>query len=368
MLNQDFAFIIAIGALFVIFVIVYLVRKYLKILPTVWATLKLVFDYFYLVLIPIPVFYLIYYFLFFNKDKQETYIFNSAELIFDLKNLSYWFFTAGVFSASSKLLSNLVIFKKQFNKVIMSKEFDDLLGRKLEVLTFSHDSLSKQSNLDEIWKRVTLCKYEKSFPYLMQKLNKNLENELFEENNLSAYYKNLRLQVKFELLENDIIKITEVSNCTVVTNSDNRTEIKFFLRSNSQDEKNIFTKIEPTQTKIDGVAFDLEKFENIQAVRDGDSFVKTYNHTLQGKTEYNIERYIVMQQKLSVDRIYSFSSSKIIDGMHINLQYCSKLQVEFSSVGKNNFTDDNIKLDGICLTNRDVLMPGEKFKVFVFKD
>lgn len=365
--NSDYTFVIIIGIIILMLIVVYLIRKYLKIVTTLYSILKLVFDYFYVILIPIPLVFILYYYLFFDASKPETHIFKSIELIKDLKKLSFWFFTAGVFSAATKLISNLVIFKKQFKSIVMSEEFDELLTKKLEIITFSNDNLNRQSNLDEIWKRVTLCKYEKSFPSLMTKLHKNIENELFVENNLNSYFKNLRILVKFELLEDDILKITEISSCTIVTNTTDAIDVEFFVTSHQNDTEKYFTNIDPLKTKINGIPFDEDTFKDIIPIVEGEYFKKIFKYQLKDDTEYHIERYIVMQQDINLDRIYSFSSSKIIDDISIQLQYCEKLNVTFSSVGKNVFKTDNIPFDGQTYVNRDILMPGEKFKVFVFK-
>jgi hypothetical protein len=380
MLNPDFTFIYWIGAFFALVIIIYFTKKYFEILGTLWEMLKLVFNYFYVILIPIPVIYLMYYYLFFDKLKPATYIFNSVDLIKDLKDLSFWFFTAGAFSAATKIISNLKIFKSQFENIIisntfkeafknilLSNEFDTQLSNKFEILTFSPENLSRQPNLDKIWKDVTLCKYEKQFPQLMEKLRDKIENDLFEENNLSYYYKNLRIQVKFELLENDVIKIIETSSSTVISNNNDIIDIEFFVTSHESDSENIYTKIIPSKTKIDGQAFDEDFFKDANPVKEGEYFKKVFKHQLTGKKEYHIERCIEMKQKLKDDRIYSFSSSKIIDDIYINLVTCEKLNLFFSPVNKNIFDKDNIEIDGINFANRDVLMPGEKFKVFIFK-
>lgn len=227
--------------------------------------------------------------------------------------------------------------------------------------------MNRQPNLDKIWKDVTLCKYQKHFPQLMEKLREKIVNELFEENNLSYYYKNLRLQVKFELLSNDIIKITETSSSTLICNTDDEIDIEFFVTSHESDNENIFTKIIPSKTKINGKPFDEDFFTDINPIKEGEYFKKIFKHQLKGKKEYHIDRCIEMQQQLQKDRMYSFSSSKIIDDIYVNLATCNKLNIFFSPVNKNLFLEDNINFNGINFANRDVLMPGEKFKVFIFK-
>ncbi len=380
MLNPDFNFVYWLGGFFALSIVIFFARKYFGILGHIWEILKLVFNYFYVVLIPIPVIYLMYYYLFFEANKTETYIFNSIDLIKDLKNLSFWFFTAGAFSAATKIISNLKIFKSQFESIILSdkfkatfkeillsNEFDSQLTKKFEILTFSQENLNKQPNLDKIWKDVTLCKYEKQFPQLMEKLREKIENDLFEENNLSYYYKNLRIQVKFELLENDIVKITETSTSTIISNTESEIDIEFFVTSHENDGENVYSKIIPSKTKINGEALDEDFFKDTNPIKEGEYYKKIFKHQLKGKKEYHIDRCIEMKQKLQDDRIYSFSSSKIIDDIYLNLTTCDKLNLFFSPVDKNVFFKDNIEFDGTNFANRDVLMPGEKFKVFIFK-
>jgi hypothetical protein len=378
--NSDYLFLYTLGLIILIIIIIYFAQKYLKAFTTIWGILKIVFNYFYVVLIPIPILYLIYYYLLFNPKNKGTYIFNSLELINDLKSLSFWFFTAGVFSAATKIISNLSIFKKQFEEVIisdsfkkefkqilLSQEFEDLLTKKFEILTFSHDNLNKQPNLDEIWKNVTLCKYEKHYPQLMTKLKDKIENELFVDNNLSCYYKNLRIQVKFTLLDNDIVHIIETSSSTIVATTDEPIDMEFFVTSHENDGDNVFTKIIPEKTKINDIAFEEDAFKDVNPIKEGEFYKKIFKHQLKGSKEYHIERCIEMKQKLHDDRIYSFSSSKIIDDIYINLVHCEKLNLFFSNVDKNEFKKDNINNGGINFANRDILMPGEKFKVFIFK-
>ena len=287
MLNPDFNFVYWLGGFFALSIVIFFARKYFGILGHIWEILKLVFNYFYVVLIPIPVIYLMYYYLFFEANKTETYIFNSIDLIKDLKNLSFWFFTAGAFSAATKIISNLKIFKSQFESIILSdkfkatfkeillsNEFDSQLTKKFEILTFSQENLNKQPNLDKIWKDVTLCKYEKQFPQLMEKLREKIENDLFEENNLSYYYKNLRIQVKFELLENDIVKITETSTSTIISNTESEIDIEFFVTSHENDGENVYSKIIPSKTKINGEALDEDFFKDTNPIKEGEYYKK----------------------------------------------------------------------------------------------
>ena len=118
---------------------------------------------------------------------------------------------------------------------------------------------------------------------------------------------------------------------------------------------------------VASIPFDEDFFNDSNPIKEGEYFKKIFKHQLVGKKEYHIDRCIEMKQKLHEDRMYSFSSSKIIDDIYINLVTCDKLNIFFSPVDKNVFVKDNIDFAGTNFANRDVLMPGEKFKVFIFK-
>lgn len=141
MLNSDFYFIYWIGGFFTLVIIIYFSRKYWESLSSLWEILKLVFNYFYVILIPIPIIYLLYYYLFFDVLKKETHIFNSIKLIDDLKNLSFLFFTAGAFSAATKIISNLKIFKTQFEKLILTERFQNLSKKSFYQKNLKNNSL-----------------------------------------------------------------------------------------------------------------------------------------------------------------------------------------------------------------------------------
>ena len=62
-------------------------------------------------------------------------------------DVSIFFFTAGIFSASLKYLQFLGVFESEFQKVIMSDLFDEKLEKHLNKITFSENFLLKQTNL-----------------------------------------------------------------------------------------------------------------------------------------------------------------------------------------------------------------------------
>ncbi len=341
----------------------------IKALPILKDAARKFTTYIYLFLLPAPILYLIYYYMFYEEGVPETYLLESKQITDYLKDVSLIVFSGGIFSAAVKLINSLVIFKKNFENIIMSEKFDKMLTKKLEILTFSNEHLLKLNNLEDNWKKLTLCKYEQKFPELMNKLRKNLENELFQENNLTCYYKHFDIRVKIELLEGHTVRITELANFTIVPSSDDQIDIKFWVSSVEEDSEVFYTKILPNKTRINGTLIEdkIKELDELEKeLYSVNNFKKNFEFSLVGESAYHIERGIEMVQDLRVDRLYSFSSSKIIDDISVEFEIADSLSIFFSPVGKNIFSENNKLGNSLSYNNRDVLLPGEKFNVFIY--
>lgn len=325
---------------------------------------------YFLILIMFPLFYLVYYYVYYlpYKDSENAGFLLKPESSKFLLNASLTFLATGTLSGTIKWLNNLAFFKKQFSEIIKSEEFSNVLSEKMKELALSDDYLLQRNDLEDIWTRVTICKYRQKFPELASEIQEKIENELFMQKILSYYYKNFRIQVNFSL-EGDIIKIVEISSFTVISNTTEKIEINFGASSPVDESEGVYTKFIPEGCKCDGKVLDL-KMENGKDTSGIDNPRDTlFKAELQGKKKYIIERQIEMTQDIKEDRVFSFSSSRIIEDLSINLKYESKLNLFFSPVGKNEFYVDNHIRGELSKSylNRDLLLPGEKFKVFIYK-
>jgi hypothetical protein len=327
-------------------------------------------DNYFLILIFFPLFYLVYFYAYYLpcKGNANSFIWVRPETAEFLLTASLTFLATGTLTGALKWLNNLAFFKKQFSELIKSDDFSNVLSEKMKELALSDDYLLQRNDLEEIWTRVTLCKYQQKFPELAPEIQKKIENDLFLEKSLSYYYKNFRLQINLSL-EGDIIKTTEISSFTVISHTTDKIEINFGMSSPVVDGGEIYTKLIHEECKCDGKVLDL-KTENGED-EDGNLDLKNtlFKAYLEGKKKYIIERQIEMTQNIKDDRVFSFSSSRIIEDLSINLKLDKKLDHFFSPVGKNVFYIDN-QLRGEqskSYINRDLLLPGEKFKVFIYK-
>lgn len=313
------------------------------------------------------IFYLIYYF---NSGVHDS-LKNYSSLIDFLKSLCILSFSAGVFTVTLKYFQYLKVFESEFNRIINSKAFEIKLQDVVSSITFSEDFLNKQSDLTEIWKKVTLIKYRKEFPELYLKIEKNIKNNLFENNSLDKYYKNVQISYEFELAEDDkTINVKEFSSFTIVRNTTDNFFWEFFLtfaRTMEEEDKNETTLLNESFTRIDGEKMDLKKCQ-ITNQEENEKFIrKKYSYPLSNKKEYHIERCFQFSQIIDDDRIVSFNSSHVVDDLTVRIKLCEKLQIVFEPVADNRFNRENIFQDRICYVNRDVFLPGEKYKIFLYR-
>ena len=142
------------------------------------------------------------------------------------------------------------------------------------------------------------------------------------------------------------------------------------MRVDKSDSNNgEYPKINFKILNSDSIKFDEKN--DIKEEELGDEIIKRVSKTLQGKDEYHIERTVIFSQNLDNDRECIFGCDKIIDDISINIRYGKDLKVIFSPAWKVNYHQENIKeladFNEINYFNRGILLPGEKFKLFIIK-
>lgn len=282
-----------------------------------------------------------------------------------IKDLCKILFSAGIFTTTLNFLDSLNVFKKNFQAIIMSEEFDNLLTTKIDALAYSQDHLNKQSNLDKIWQTVTLCKYKKEFPELYDKLENKIENHLFKKNNISYYYKNFQVNYYIELIDNKYVSVTERSSFTIMR--PNKDEFEFDFKSsydNSDPDANTDIKFySKNNDQMDFIEIDIKKTE------DKNITTLMLSKKMAGHLEYHIESITIMNQNIELDRIFTFGSARIIDDLTINIEHNENINITFVPLNSNKFYHNGTYPKGeMAYINRDVLLSGEKFTMFFYRN
>lgn len=309
--------------------------------------------------------YLIFYSLYILYEPVYQSLCNFDKLIEYLSQVSILFFTAGIFSASLKYLQFLGVFETEFKKAINSTDFDKKLEAQLKQITFSEEFLLDQSNLPELWETVTLCKYRKQFPAIYPKLKKKINNQLFTENNISYFYKNFQNNYNISLIDGKYAKIIERTSLTIVRPNEEPFE---------WDCKVFYTDTEDQNIKAD-ISFNIlnsrDFKQNKNDITEGkdDGFAsKEIKITLSGQLEYHIEREIMLVQDIEIDRVFAFGSDRIIDDLSLKIEHSEDLNVIFETVNGNKMYPNRASNDNeISYINRDIFLPGEKYKLFIIR-
>ena len=360
---------ILLNLLFYLIIIIGLILLF-RFIKTLNDPIKRLINYltkwFYLILfIPALLFAFFYYYYSFNENFNTDYK-EYDKLIGYLGQLSLMFFGSGIFTVSLKFLDSINVFKENFKKIIMSAEFEKLLTDKIETLAYSEKHLIKQENLEDIWEKITLCKYQKQFPGLYDELKSNIKNVLFTKDNISYYYKHFTIKYNFTLSDdNNTVKILNHTKYTIVRPNKDPFIWDFKMKLLKEDDESNNVEIKFRITNQDGVIFESDDLEEST---DGAFVEKKVSKELSGHIEYHIDRKIVSFQNIDKDREYSFGSDRIIDDLDVGIKYSSNLNIFFSNINQSNFLEEEIDDENeTSYVNRDLLLPGEKFKLFLIR-
>lgn len=345
----------------------------IKLSKFIWHLIKKIFmsllNNFYIVLLVISIFYFILFAITLNDAQYfPNWIEKNYWLNF-CKDISILVFSAGIFTASLKYLQYIKMFESEFDKILMSERFNNKIKQNVESITYSEDFLLQQNNLDEIWEKVTLSKYKKQFPELYPILKKNIKNELFKKNNISYYYKNFRIEYFVTKEEGDIIRIEERTKYTIIRPTSTKFKWDFSISIESDDSENgKYPEIDIRLINNEcGMNF-VPKDDIKSHVTEEGLLVKKVDKVLKGQKEYHVFRTTVVKQNLNNDREFKMGCSRIIDDLDVSVKYSNDLKVIFSRASNVSFIKEDLQdLNSFSYINRDLMLPGEKFKLFFLK-
>ncbi|MCG8206722.1 hypothetical protein [Tenacibaculum finnmarkense] len=258
--------------------------------------------------------------------------------------------------------------------VVASEEFGNIITQKISEANFTPEHLSSLNNIDEKWRTLTLCKYQKKFPELMSKIKPLLQTELLDDDNLSCYYDNVEIRLDITLTENDdIVHIKETSQFHVIpTDIDQKIPLKFTTTNINDGNTDTYTKLITSETVIDNeLLSDLitsnKNIYEIKSISNDLEEKKEYTINLNGKNKYSIIRVAEMKQHLKLDRLSSSSTSKIMNNFKIQINTCPKTDIFFSSPEVNKLQKDTLNPDKKSYFTHEPLLPGDLYNIFIFR-
>lgn len=359
---------------FLLITILFIYLKFKKLTEITKTILKFLSENAYLILFLFPLLVVVNkHFLdckAYDNDKILSSILNHEYLV----NISYAFVVTGSALGINKYISGLHFFKKQMLRVVASKAFGDIITEKISDANFTPEHLATLNNIDEKWRALTLCKYQKKFPELMPKIKPLLQTELLDDDNLSCYYENFKVRIDIKLSDDtDIIEIKETSQLQVIpTNQIEVVPLKFTTTRIKDGDPKTFNKLNVSETIIDGNSLEslIKNNKDIyteKPIVNNDEEMIEYTINLKGKDKYSLNRVANMKQHLKIDRLSSSSTSKIINNFRIEIYTCDKTDVFFSAPEVNKLQLDTLNPNKNCYFTNDPLLPGDLYNIFIFK-
>ncbi|WP_299106007.1 hypothetical protein [uncultured Tenacibaculum sp.] len=346
-----------------IILILFVLATILKYIPYLKSTLKVIIEYFYLILIPLPVFYIfIYYSNVVNGELSENFMFEDT-LAKALLNLSYIFFSAGIFSSIIKLINTFGFVKNKFTEIVLSDEFDHFFTKKLESLSFSREYLLNHGNLEGLWKKITLLKYENAFPEIHKKLEKQISNHYFSSKSTEFYYSDFKIELDFKLLEDSTtIQIKNTSRYKIMRPNELPFNWDFRYAETKEDHVNNPVNLKFTYYNDE----DLIVFDETSAKVDDTSdpaLVKvSFEKELKDNKTYPIKTHRIIKQNIDIDRFWNFGCSRIINNLTLSIKSCDKLACYLKPVNQLSFVEEFNEQTGENLyMKHDIILPGEIF-------
>lgn len=364
--DNNFLNAISIIFLFVIclFIILFLIAKVIDWVPVIKNIVTKIISHFYLILIPFPIIYLIYYNANIYDGKLLTSFPIKDEVAEILSQLSIWFFTVGIFSGTLKYLNTITYVKNKFKEIILSEEFDDKLTSKLEVFAYSDESLEKYDKIEELWERVTLLKYKTNFPLIYDKLKKKVNNELFSKETTPFYYRNFCLDINIKLEENNLVIDKKTRYTLIRPNTDS---FKWSFKTEV-----IKSETEETEAHLKLYLNDDDSFiefnkSNSKIEHIGDRTIITFEEEFKDNIEYDIVTERKSIQNIDDDRFIGFGTNRIIDYLEVNINCCDKLKYVFNDLNKYRFKKIEQFNGGTKFVYSNIITPNDIFKIFFIR-
>lgn len=336
-------------------------NNYLILLKKLWQRIK---KSLHIMFFPITLLYIVFYFLYKIGLWQASLLEYDTIITYGSK-LALYGFSISVFAGALKYVQLLKIFKEDFEKIVVSSAFKKALKDEMSQIVFSDDFLSKQNDLDDKWKRITLCRFKKNFPELFPKLGDLVENTFFVDYENIQYYKNYQVCYDISRHNDSLVKIVDRTSFTLVRPDKKEFEWKCQLSCMQEEnsEKGSAFKLSINEELLDV----NDKRIKVKDIEEKDGIVtKEVTCIFSNHLEYHIGREITIIQDLKEDQEYSFSSRKIIDDITVKVKHSNDINVSFSECKGNKFYLNPARGDeNISKINRTMFLPGGIYKLFI---
>lgn len=288
----------------------------------------------------------------------------------------------GVFAAILKYFQFIGIFEMEMNKIIVSSSFESTLQKSTNLAThvafssfesklqesinqtiYSVEFLSRQRDLETIWRNSTICIFKSHFPNISEKVESRLSNDLFKPDILDYYYKNYQIKIHVSLENGTHLKIEEISHYTVVRPDIKESVLKFEY-SIPKTGEDISSKL-----SIETISINEQERAAFRSYENGatpEVTDITYEYKIEGELEYNVKHTITLIYPLAIDNEYIFHCARLLEDLTAEMTVDKVLKCIFVPISnyKMDITPAN---GGYSCCYRGILLPNNGFRTYFFK-
>ena len=338
----------------------------------------------------------------YKKVFSESETFNNF-----LASLGNAILVGGVFAVILKSFQFLGIFREELNKILFDE--DDLANQKrlrqviseethrticgalydaedhsqtppplrlrqvfrdeLVDSVYSPTLLARQRDIEEIWRKVSKVLYQSKFPEISDQIEDTVLQTYFPTN-INYYYESVLQDIAFTAHQTDSEYFTVIERYTFTVRSVDASEIVIpyrleILRKDSADP----TDYELSRIRINGEDKTSEMNSKlIKSAVEPKLLRVNLEILLEGKKEYQV----VIEQKKTygpfLDNTNSFSSSKFINGLELDIRHPPELSMRFFPMGTpRDFSDEVITDSRIWKTYKGLIFPQQGYRILMFR-
>jgi hypothetical protein len=257
--------------------------------------------------------------------------------------------SSGVFAAVLKSLQFQGVFREEIEKIILGTKF-----------------IEKRTDLDKLWKKVSLSIYEKKFPRISTELNK-LILKTYLPTKHEYYYEDFTCTIKItNVAKNGVMQyIQKYSFDVILAKGNSIAELKNTLTVDKTSIDNTH-KNERIYYKVNGI--NILKDAHVDEKEDELEKKIIYTYTAKSEDKKRIKVEVKEERSVCIknDNVKLFRSGKITKKMDVSISYPKNLNISFFNIGLvHNFEKNHEEHDLLIsrIHKKGLILPHQGFGI-----
>lgn len=256
--------------------------------------------------------------------------------------------------------------------IFADNDYMKLLKQTIVSVIFNPEVYRNQSQLLEIWKKISLKLLETVLPFSKELAVKKIENQFFNDER-DYHFEDVECHLKFKVNDDTgIVTIRQdISASLVITPNRENPILKHFI---SLQESG---KLSPISLRLNGDMIKVDDYLTKDETKNNKYIfeypLKDKIHIDEKRRTVKYRREVQIEQKLSEDPSFSTNITRFVKGYNIEAEINKGYTLKFDRFGINSENDMEPKIlpEGkLCWElgkRNDLLLPGEAFILTISK-